>query len=160
MAVATLMRAHSLQPCPKRQRYRKQAPTDAGDDSSGLPRRQMTRRECSSACRERLARLAQTARTNRARLEWSKRLGQTSSPLYQLSARLGVTGRRVSVTDASNRAASGANAGAGPSQRNSSTSSKTGTSVRSVARVRKRSACSRLRERVSARALEFATFPR
>src|SRR2546422_4437194 len=70
------------------------------------------------------------------------------------------TDRRVSVRAASNRAASAAKTGVGPFQRNWSTSSKSAMSVRRVASVRKSSARSRSRERVSARALALAAFTR
>ena len=66
--------------------------------------------------------------------------------------------RRVSVRAASNCAAIASNVGVGPFQRNWSTSSNKGRSVRSVASVRKSSARSRSRLRVSARALALAAF--
>src|SRR6266566_4935269 len=70
------------------------------------------------------------------------------------------TDRRVSVRAASNRAASAAKAGVGPFQRNWSTLLNRAMSVRRVASVRKSSARSRSRERVSARALALAAFTR
>ena len=80
--------------------------------------------------------------------------GPVRSPV--VSNRVTFADRLVSVTAASNRAASAAKAGVGPFQRNWSTSSKSAMSVRSVASVQKSNACSRSRQRVSARALALA----
>ncbi len=106
--------------------------------------------------------------TTLATPQTSKQFGNDDLAVYRralgrsvdlLAGRWGA-GRRFSVDAASNRAASESNMGVGPFQRNWSTSSKSGMSVRSVASVRKSIARSCSRQRVSARALALAAFTR